>query len=494
MHRFSRHLLAMLTSERFFYAIVILFVFQALWFACSAIYPMAFDENFHFGLIKIYATQWSPFFTSVPAGSGEFGAFTRDNSYLYHYLMSFPYRLIKIFFSSQESQIILLRVINIGFFVGGLALFRQLLFKTAASRALVHFSLLALILIPVVPMLAAHINYDNLIFLLLPLILLLTLRCTEAIRQSHALPIQSACSLVIICLLTSIVKYAFLPIFLAIFIYLIITIFRLPRTQRFLFLRRLWPDFRKLSTKLHVIFFSLLALSGGLFIERYGVNLVQYQSLVPECSKVVSIAHCSHYGPWVRNYAMKAQLVEKPVPNFLLFNLDWFNGMLFRLFFAINTDYDTKGPLPLPITAAYLVALPGIFLVAIFMRRLIENRIILLFLLIIIIYSLSIYGNNFQSYLALGELTAVNGRYFIPLLPLIFTVVGLSFSFWLRSHKNATYIKTSMIALALLLFSQGGGLMTFLIRSDTQWYWQSQPIISLNEAARVIVNHIVLFK
>ena len=69
-----------LAAERCFYLIVILFGVQAVWFAFTARYPMAFDENFHFGLIQLHAQQWLPFFTSQPLHAEQFGAVVRDPS------------------------------------------------------------------------------------------------------------------------------------------------------------------------------------------------------------------------------------------------------------------------------------------------------------------------------------------------------------------------------------------------------------------------------
>src|SRR5689334_19618168 len=73
------------------------FIFEALWVALSAVYPMAFDEDFHLGVIKIYAHQWLPFLSDNAVNTGQFGALSRDPSYLYHWLMSFPFRLVALF-------------------------------------------------------------------------------------------------------------------------------------------------------------------------------------------------------------------------------------------------------------------------------------------------------------------------------------------------------------------------------------------------------------
>src|SRR5579872_6980280 len=95
-----------LSSNKYFIGLVLFFICEALWIAFSGHYPMAFDEDFHFGVIKIYAHHISPFLSHQPANADEFGAIFRDPSYLYHYLMSFPYRLITLFTKDQTIQII----------------------------------------------------------------------------------------------------------------------------------------------------------------------------------------------------------------------------------------------------------------------------------------------------------------------------------------------------------------------------------------------------
>jgi hypothetical protein len=101
---------------------------------------MAFDEDFHLGIIRLYAHHLLPFWSSQPVGGDAYGAVARDPSYLYHYLMSFPYWLISQFTHDTTIQVLILRFINIGLFASGLVLFRRLLTRTFASPALLHLS------------------------------------------------------------------------------------------------------------------------------------------------------------------------------------------------------------------------------------------------------------------------------------------------------------------------------------------------------------------
>src|SRR5262245_25799525 len=116
MHNIAAHIKALLSSRRLTYVILGFFVFEALWVAFSAVYPMAFDEDFHLGIIKIYSHQWLPFLSDNAVNTGQFGALSRDPSYLYHWLMSFPFRLVQLFTDSQTAQVIVLRLINIALF------------------------------------------------------------------------------------------------------------------------------------------------------------------------------------------------------------------------------------------------------------------------------------------------------------------------------------------------------------------------------------------
>lgn len=65
-------------TRRFFAVITLVFIIEALWLAFTSRYPMAYDEDIHFGTIKLYAEQWLPFFGSQPAGADQFGAVVRD--------------------------------------------------------------------------------------------------------------------------------------------------------------------------------------------------------------------------------------------------------------------------------------------------------------------------------------------------------------------------------------------------------------------------------
>jgi len=284
-------------SRRLIYFLIGLLVIQAAWIALSALYPQAFDENYHFGLIKVYSHYWLPFFSSQPPHANAFGAVARDPSYLYHYLMSWPYRLIKLFIGSPTGQIIILRFINIGLFSLGLLASWKLLIRCGLSIRLVNLLLFLFVLVPIMPQLAGQINYDNLLFPLVGYILLLGLRVVEKLK-ARRVPAGQSLVLLSLCLLASLVKYEFLPIFLAVVIYIGWTGYRSYHLNLRGALLAFKAGFTKLSRPARVGLCLLVLISLGMFMERYGVDLVRYHSIEPHCGRVLGLKACSQYPPW----------------------------------------------------------------------------------------------------------------------------------------------------------------------------------------------------
>jgi hypothetical protein len=485
--------LSFIRSDGFFWVIVGVLIFQAAWLALTARFPMAFDENFHFGIIQLFAHQWGPFFSSAPPNSGQYGDLVRNPSYLYQYLMSFPYRLIAHFIHQESIQIILLRFINIGLFALGLAAFRRFLRHLNVSSGIVNISLLMLVLVPVVPFLAGQINYDNLIFLIIPVVGLLTLSCRQKLQASGAFPPKELILLASLCLLGSLVKYAFLPIVLALFIYLVVALLR--SSHRTTALTAAYRAFWSLSRwlKLGLIVLFLIAL--GLFTERYGENIVRYHSLQPNCSKIESVEQCLQYGPWARNYVIAAnnEAAQSPVPldpNLSLFAPTWIRGMMHRLYFAINYDYYNYAELPVNTTVAYIIGGLGLLLSGLFWRQLRKKQpFIMLPVVIITLYVASLLYVNFTDYLHFKTMLAINGRYLILILPLVFAIFASAYSVFLQNTapKNATTYKLGLTAIVTILSLQGAGIVTYIVRSDDNWYWPNSVITEVNLAAKKIL-------
>jgi hypothetical protein len=177
------------------------------------------------------------------------------------------------------------------------------------------------------------------------------------------------------------------------------------------------------------------------------------------------------------------------------FFVAWIGGLLYRLYFAINYTYDNKPPLLVPFALAIVSTIAGFFLVArwgiTILRRYPD---LLLPLGGMLLYSTTLLYKNYTDYQALGEFVAINGRYFIPLLPIVFVFVGLAASYAISrlTKRFVPQTKTILASLILILALQGGGLLTFLVHSESGWYWQNPNVIAINEAAHSIVSPLII--
>ncbi len=484
----SHRVIAALGSSWLFRVLVGFFVLQAAWLALSGRYPMAFDEDFHVGIIRLYAHHLSPFWSSQPENADRFGAVARDPSYLYHYLMSFPYRLIAVFTSDQTIQVLWLRAINIALFASGLVLFRRLFRRTGAHDGLLNCCFAVFCLLPVMPLLAAQINYDNLLFPLTALSLLLTIRFARILRLQRRLDVRTLFALISLCLLTSLVKYAFLPIFLAISIYVIVYVRRQLSSWRAV-VEAIRKDFKLLSRPVRWLLPLLFLLCIGLFLQRDGYNIVRYHTPVPDCSKVLSVEACSEYGPWIRDYNLstnKTNASRSPV----VFTADWFYGMWLRLFFAVDgpaSDFDTKGPLLVPAVIGMVYPVLAVTTSIIYGRRLLRRddaNALWLLGFVSCVYVVTLWLDQYRAFLRTGQPVAINGRYLLPVLLPLLLLGALGCRQWLRRPSR----RLLFTGIALLGLFWGGGTLTYILRSNDTWYWPSQPVRQANHAVKQVLG------
>lgn len=468
-----------------------LFVVEAVWFVCSARYPMAFDENYHYGLIQLHARQWLPFFTTQPHDAAVYGAVVRDPSYLYHWLMSYPYRLVRLFTHDQTAVIIVLRLLNVGLFTLGLALQRRIIRRIGASRALTNSLLAIFILIPVVPFLAAHINYDNLFFVAVPLTILLAMRLIRELRAGKLLA-QTVLLLLSVLSLSCLIKYPFLPVCGVTGLFLLGYAWRRGMLGRSA-VRSFAASFGTLTRYRQVALVLLVVVSMGLFAERYIANLATYHNPVPACDAVISQDECVQYGPYGRDHLYIQEKTADFHANPVGYLWQWLWGMWYRLFFAIGPDYATGPPLAIVAwSAALLAVLLGVGIVIRLRPLLAGQPMRQLIGWIVAGYVLVLFVDGFSSYKKTGQPVAINGRYLVAFLPLIMAFGGLA---WAQLLRGRTALKGAIAGVVIAVFLlQGGGALTFLVRSNDSWIWGNGAVRAVNGTARSMVWPFIIGK
>jgi len=471
--------------------VLALFLLEALWFVFSARYPMAFDENYHFGLIRLHAAQWLPFFTSQPPHAGAYGAVVRDPSYLYHWLMSLPYRLISAVTPSQTAQVICLRLLNVAMFTYGLVLYRRVVRRLGVSRGLANCLFAVFVLIPVVPFLAAHINYDNMFFVAVPATALLTLKVVDGFRRREV-DARLLLELCAVMLLASLIKYPYLPV-LAVTVGFVVWRARVSGLLGRQGMQAFRVSFRTLPKVVATGLVLLCLFSAGLFTERYAVNVVRYHNPLPACGAVISEDECMQYGPYGRD---QHYIQRKPAdfrPNPVVYVWQWLYGMWFRLFFAINYDYATARPLLIISALAVVGATLGVVGIALRFKALFAGDTTRQFIFWLVAgYVLVLFLDGFRSYARTGQPVAINGRYLVPFLPFLFAFGGLAWSQLLRRAQGYKVALAGGVLAILLL--QGGGAMTYIIRSQDSWMWPNSTVVRVNRTVRKIAWPLILGK
>lgn len=485
-----------LGTERFWYIVLGFFVFCAGWIAITSLYPMAFDEEVHLGTIRAYSEAWSPYSLVQKTAYDDFGAIITDPSYLFHFLMSFPYRFITLFTHNEPVIVVLLRFINIGFFAVALILFRKVLLTARISRASAHVVLAILVLIPVVPLLAGQINYDNLVMLATAALLLAVLRTRQGLRSNEHNLVAPLALATCFALFGSIVKYAFVPIALAAGLYVFIEIvLAFHRDGKKLF-KRCQKEIQSLARPALVGLITLLVIGFGMFSQRYVVNMVRYGAPVPDCAKVLSVERCMAYSPWARNYRFSNDPSGVKARSLPHFTATYFaHGMWHRLYFTLagpTNGYFTRKELPIPSRAAIFVVLSASVFVLVFARSIFrEHPEFWLFLLVAVCYIGILLNQLYGDYMQTTRAVAINGRYLLPLLPGLGAIGIVAYGKFFNRAKIPQY-KGIFAAVVLIVFLQGGGALTYMVSSEPRWYWPSPIVQNVTNTARNALQPILV--
>lgn len=476
-----------LGSELFFRLTLVLFVLQAGIIAIRSGYPLAFDEGYHLGIIQLHATQLSPFFSNLPDWTGQFGALVTEPSYLYHYLMSFPYRLITAFTDNAFTTVLFLRFISVALFAAGIILFRKVLQFTGASKALINLVLLAFVLLPLESFTAAQINYDNLLFPATAAALLFCLQFTEKLRTTKQFEIVPFSLTIVACLFATQVKYVFMPIFAAIVLFMAYNIGRWVYGERQNATVNIKRNIAQLSTKTALLLVALIVVVGGLFVYRFGYNVAKYQAIAPECSKVLSVESCMQYGTWARNY--KLSQTHTPSTGWVqqkAFVRAWLGISGAQLFTILdgNKGGVTVQPVNQLVVGATIIAIGGFALLILQWRKI--NKIDHATGLIVLVsgaYLFAVVAKNYSEYVQYGMPIAIQGRYLLPVLLLLMILLAQVYSIALKSKPG---IKLAALAFAVIVGIQGGGIITYAIRTnDESWRWANTAVVPSQDLTSV---------
>jgi len=482
----SDRVIAFLGSNIFFWLIVALFVLQALWLVFSFKYAMLYDESYHYGAIMFFSQTLNPVSMSQPEQFDTYGSFIYSNASLYHYIMAFPFRAVAAFVSNQDMQIVTLRMLNVLVAVSSLFIYRKLFNALSIKKAVANTALFAYVALPITSLLSATVSYDNAIIPLTALFLLLGVTVLKTPSEGR---LRSIYLFILTGLVASLIKFTFLPIFVAGVLFLIFMRYTQKEQTYGLTIKKY---IKKRGIVLFILMCVPLVLLGALGVARYVLPVAQYGTILPGCEATIGKERCEsmRYTNELTNKRNKQRMM--PVADYIF---DWSNKMI--------THFDTTGihipdgqggyksefarRLPLQsiwITSGSLIIL---FCSVLMLHRHVRDKSWQFIIVTGGVFTLALLIFNMKSYYSVNQDLNVQIRYLLGFVP-VMIAFGLMSIDEIIKYKN---IKLVGFAIFVLLSTQGGGVIKHIVTAKDDWYWQNNTVISINDYAKKTLKSMV---
>jgi hypothetical protein len=368
--------------------------------------------------------------------------------------------------------VLAMRFINIAMFAAGLILFRRVLQYSGASKSLINLVLLIFTFIPLETFTAAQINYDNLVFPIVAATLLFALQFVTALRRDNRFEIKPLALLIIMSILGAQVKYSYIPIALAVCGLAAFFIAGWAWTEKRDAIHKVTSSVAQLRRGTVIALATGVVISSGLFGWRYGYNLVTYRSPMPNCSRVLSVQSCMAWSPWARDY--ENGLHHQPaasMPQRIEFTKVWVHIMGNELFTVLNANRGgaMEEPVRQLVVISKFVIIAGLLFAALQWRRLKEMGSPLVFFVVASGFYLAVLMlKNYGDYTHYGIPTAIQARYLLPVLLPLMILIARAYSLALVKFPEW---KALVVIGMLVLGSQGGGVLTYMMKTNQSWYW-----------------------
>lgn len=462
-----------ISSNKFFYILITVLFTQGLWFAATVRSTIPPDEVHHFQFIKYYSQQpisEGPFIGEQAPNTFILGDIERTPSYLYHYSLGSLLKLGNVFTQSEDIQVFLLRVINILLVVGGLIVLRKLLREAGATTFQENIVTGLLVFTGMFVWLSASISYDNALFLLISLFLLLLIRLFKYNSSKAFIGLVAVGSLAML------VKLTFA---LILTVGLMVFIFKIAAQKKFI--NSLWGDMKISFQKRRVSMILLLVFaifSFALFTERYIGNQIEYGSIAPACQTLHTEQECLQNKIYRRSIAQSAAFVDftqqggRVIYSPFEFAGDWVDRMYDGLFFYFGHKNISPTNSVFNIFAIYVLSLT-ILIVMYYKRGSVINTpadMILIFVLIFYVAVLFLF--NMNSYLNSGTKYGFQGRYLLPVIPFLYfylvKAIGSAYPIAAKAYGNK--LRYALWGVSLLFIFHHMPLLTFYRGADETWY------------------------
>lgn len=454
----------------------------SLWIATLFRFPLVYDEMFHVRAIQFFSHRLSPFILEQVPGYSDLGSLAFGSVSVYHYLLSFPYRLLMAFNLDEHGIIIVLRYLNIAMVLAGLLVFQTFLRELGIRRRYISFSVLLFAALPMASTVAATVNYDNLLFLASNLCLLFATRLTRTRKLSFNDLVGFVASL----LVAALTKFSFLPVFVVLMGVVVIKLIREHSWKGIVHFVRNYA-YNKHSF-LAIVSIAFLA---SLFVIRYGVSTVRYGTPIPSCRVVVSQEDCRQNIAYNYEISVEQTRQNRSTQLFDGYLSSWFDKVVRG--YGITSGTSARGAgesaySPVVFRVALAVSIPLSFAVILLVAHRISNKSWVVAIAFVLTTILSTLAFNAASYYHFRQDINVQPRYFLGVAPYIAIWATLAVCYLIKSSR----VKATMLLLCFVIMSQGAGLVSHIMSSSQAWYWDRPVIRKLVKTAKVVVDRVVI--
>ena len=481
---FEYYFIKLLSSKKFFWVVIAFFVLQSLWVAISIRYPMLFDEFYHYGVIKIFTEQLPPFITNQPIEYDSYGNLTYGSASIYHYLLSYPLRIIGLVTNNQSAQIIFLRILNILIVALGFWLFARVFEKIKINQIFINLSLLFFSLIPIVTFVAATISYDNLLFPLTAWFILIGVKLLLS-KKPDALGIVQ---FVMVGMLATLVKFTFLPVFVFGVVFIGV-VFAKSYGKKLLPL--ILKSVKSISLVSKILFVSSFLIISVLFGVRYAIPVATHGTPIPVCSEILNNERCLKSN--VYKYEIEAinSKFDRPVESPQQYGLTWLKSIIMQLDTSASiTPSGIEIGKAMPLFASLMAF--GIFAgvtILLYEWKSLNKNIGWTFLAMISgVLVISVLIFNALSYYKAHLDINTQARYLLTIVPIIMSMSLVALNHAIGSMRG---VKIVALMAVLILSTQGGGVIKPILNANDGWYWQNPSLQDTNSAIKDILSPLV---
>lgn len=463
-----KKLRAIISSNKFLYIVLGTMIVSCLIFIVSINYKIPPDEYYHFRFIEYYATQPitnGPFISNQGVNHFDLRDITRIPNYLYHYSMSFPLRAMFTITGSLYAQVLMLRLISLAIGLAGIFVVRRILRQIGASRFVQHCVIFLISLTGMMVWLYSSINYD----VPATLLYLLCVSVALSILQGKGITTKRLALFALLAMLCVLTKVTFIP-FLALLV--VITVF---------LKRRDWHFSQNLQPKnlKHLLLILAVLVTGLLFVERTGGNIIKYHQIEVSCDKVHAYSECMQDDVFSRNeIQLKAYAQQKARGDGVTyqpyqFTQMWTTFMYERSHFyygheQMRANYGAK-------VLAVATAAGFIVMTAVFRKKIAVSKGEKLLFWVTTSYAATMYFFNLQTWLKFGQPYAFQGRYLFPIIPflLYFCTKLLILTYHALHGRLRNLFLIALTILTLLSVYTHLPLLVFYRGTEAKWYTES---------------------